>query len=160
LIFLILILYLIAGCISREYRVNEIACWYGLDQINCEPDQLYMARCDREDPRQRFKFQPVSSDEVLIAAYNHRTNEDENRCMYLDARQIFLKECDEKVHNQRFFAVRGGFNERRFELSSKTQPDRCVNNDHHPKWGEVLRMHDCDIPRLSAHNTSWWDLYE
>ena len=91
-----------------------------------------MNECNRRDPRQHWKFIPVSSDEVMIQAMRHNQEPPflEDRCFHRDTRKIVLEPCDERLHNQRWFAARGGFNEERFELSTKTMADRCVNQDH------------------------------
>jgi len=114
---------------------------------------MYVEACDLADPRQRFEFLPVSSDEVLIRAWG------EDRCFARDNYEILLDSCREELHTQRWWAVRGGFNSARFELSQKTLPDRCVNQDHHPKSGEVMRMYECEAARKPEHSTSFWNLY-
>ena len=91
----------------------------------CNNEELYVAACDPEDPideRQLFDFIPVSGDEVLIQAY-----EDDSRCMERSGRNITLEECNSTITQQRFFAVRGGFNSDRFELSQKRVSEYCVN---------------------------------
>ena len=141
------------GCITRDYVGNKDGvCWYGLDEIPCDPSELYMEDCEAEDYRQRFDFVPVSSDEVMIQAYQ------EDRCFQRNDRRIALAPCDATLHTQRWFSIRGGFNERRFELSQKTLADECVNQDHHPKAGEVMRMYECKKTRKRTHLTSWWEL--
>ena len=103
-----------------------------MDEIECAPTELYVNECDRRDPRQHWKFIPVSSDEVMIQAMRHNQQPPhlEDRCFHRDTRKILLQPCNERLHNQRWFAIRGGFNKERFELSTKTLPDRCVNQDH------------------------------
>jgi hypothetical protein len=148
------------GCISRDYDGPDGSgsCWYGLEAIDCEPNELYINKCDHLDERQRFSFVPVSSDEVLIQAARI-TGELEDRCFTRENRKINLQSCNQALHTQRWFSIRGGFNQARFELSQKTLMDHCVSQDHHPKAAEVLRMHDCEKTRGPKHLTSWWNIY-
>ncbi|CAB9500538.1 chromosome segregation ATPase-like protein [Seminavis robusta] len=143
-------------CMTRDYEGSPITgrCWMGTEEMDCDPKELYVGGCSRENPRQRFRFLPVSSDEVLVEAFH------EGRCLQRTNLRITLETCDETLHTQRWFSIRGGFNERRFELSQKTQSQRCVNQDHHPKPGEVFRMHACEKTRRKTHLTSWFELYE
>jgi Cytolethal distending toxin A/C domain len=145
------------GCITRDYyegSPNSGGCWWGDVPIPCSTTELFVNQCNLEDPRQRFNFIPVSSDEVLIKAFQ------EDRCFQRDERHITMETCNEALHTQRWYALRGGFNERRFELSQKTSSTWCVNQDHHPKYGEVMSMHDCEKTRQRNHLTSWWELYQ
>ena len=119
---------------------------------------MYINQCNENDVRQRFSFVPVSSDEVLIQAAR-MDGELEDRCFHRENRKIKLQPCNQALHNQRWFSIRGGFNEARFELSQKTLADHCVSQDHHPKFAEVLRMHDCEKTRGPNHLSSWWNVY-
>jgi hypothetical protein len=131
-------------------------CWYGEDALPCDPDWIYLSECSPEhEPaaNQLFDFIPVSSDEVLIQEYG------QDRCMERSRRNITLESCNATNDNQRWYAVRGGFNERRFEISQKRISDYCVNNQHHPKPAEVVYMTSCEKARRRSHETSWWNLY-
>ena len=63
----------------------------------------------------------------MIQAYG------DDRCMERARRHVTMMPCNATIENQRWFAVRGGFNERRFELSQKRVYDYCLNQQHHPK---------------------------
>ena len=89
----------------------------------CNSTEMYVDKCsDRDDPvaEQLWDFVPVSSDEVLIQAY------DEDRCFERLKRNITLETCNATNARQRWFAVRGGFNEPRFELSQRPISKYCV----------------------------------
>jgi hypothetical protein len=90
---------------------------------------------------------------VLIKAANA------NQCFTrLDGRvDIVLRPCNPDDDLQKFFAIRGAFDDFRFEISQKTAVRYCLNQAHHPKWGEVLEMQPCTRARHPEHMTSWWE---
>ncbi|CAB9505692.1 expressed unknown protein [Seminavis robusta] len=146
-------------CITRNYTGSPITgeCWFGDHSNECNFDELYIDKCsppDDPNPTQLFDFVPVSDDEVLIQAYN------EDRCVHRFQRNITMETCDASNHRQRWFAVRGGFNEPKFELSQKRIFQYCLNQDHHPKPGEVIAMFHCEMIRGPEHETSWWELLD
>jgi hypothetical protein len=140
---------------TRNYEGSQKTgrCWHGQDEIDCEPDEMYIERCDERDERQLFDFVPVSVDEVLIKVHG------QDRCFERDDRLVKLKGCNQHVHTQRFFAVRGGFNQPRFEIGQKTMMGYCLQNDHHPKAGEGIRVKDCETGRKRTYNTTWYEVY-
>jgi len=127
-------------------------CWYGLDVRPCNPDHVYAATCN-DDEKQQWEFVAVNDSEMLIKAKG------EDRCMDRAGVNIVLRPCNPDNHYQRFFAIRGGFNEYRFEISQKTATRYCMNQSHHPKPGEVFAMYPCATARSSSWQTSWWELY-
>ena len=149
----------ITGCMTRDYEGSPITgkCWYGDLSRPCNETEIFVDRCsppEDPDPKQLFEFIPVSDDEVLIAAYG------ENRCFERLRQNVTLQPCNGKLGRQRWWAIRGGFNERRFEISQKLVPTNCLNQDHHPKPGEHVRMFLCDVVRLPSQETSWWNIYQ
>ena len=146
------------GCITRDYEGSPVTgkCWYGDFSLPCNASETYVSRCSDPsdpDPKQLFDFVPVSHDEVLIQAHN------EDRCFHRVQRNVTLETCDATSHRQRWIAARGGFNEQRFELSQKRVSKWCLNQDHHPKYGERVRMYECEKIRHESHQTSWFNLY-
>lgn len=103
-------------------------CWYGLDVLKCNPDHVYTAKCSNDD-RQEWIFEYVNDSEALIKV------PDENRCLMRQGVNLELRPCNSANHLQRFFAIRGGFEEYRFEISQKTATRFCLNQAHHPKPG-------------------------
>jgi len=118
---------LVVGCITRDYEGSPITgkCWYGDLSMPCNETELYVDKCsDQSNPEQtqKWDFVPVSEDEVLIQAYN------EDRCMERMQRNITMQSCDATNARQRWFAVGGGFNEARFEISQKLAKNYCVRH--------------------------------
>ena len=116
------------GCVMRDYngKPGTGKCWYGLDVLPCNPDHVYTATCN-DDDRQEWVFEYVNDSEALIKVPG------EDRCMMRSGVNIVLRPCNSGNHLQRFFAIRGGFEEYRFEISQKTATRYCLNQAHHPK---------------------------
>jgi len=127
-------------------------CWYGLDILPCNPEHVYITKCN-DDQRQKWVMEYVNDDEALI-----RVN-GQDRCMHRSDVHIVLRPCDSGNKLQRFFAIRGGFDEYRFEISQKSATRYCLNQAHHPKPGEVLAMYPCATARSPEHSTSYWEFY-
>ena len=104
-------------------------CWYGLDVLPCNSDHVYTAKCN-EDERQEWVFEYVNNDEVIIKSPY------DNRCMMRSGINIVLRPCNSANYLQRFFAIRGSFEEYRFEISQKSATRYCLNQAHHPKPGK------------------------
>ncbi|CAB9527248.1 expressed unknown protein [Seminavis robusta] len=140
-------------CVMRDYNgyPGRGKCWYGLDTRPCNPYHVYTARCNNDD-RQQWQFELVNDSEVLIKAYGL------NYCLQRVGVEIEMRICNSGLVTQRFFAIRGGFNEYRFEISMKTSTRYCFNQAHHPKAGEVMAMYPCSRTRDPEHQTSWWEL--
>lgn len=115
-------------CMEYDYRGSSQTngkCWYGLDSTSCNPKHIYTEKCSK-DSNQLFVFDFVNEDEALIKVYG------QNRCMERSGLEINLEPCNSDKSEQRFFAIKGGFDEYRFEISQKTALRYCVNQAHHP----------------------------
>ena len=112
-------------------------CWYGLDAMECNPEESYIAKCGNEI-RQRFLFVKVNDEEVLIKLGNG-----DNTCWERNGRAIFLRDCDSSNSLQRWFAPNGSFDGERFEISQKGYERQCVSTAHHPKAGEYMYALSC-----------------
>jgi len=110
-------------------------------------DKLYVEECD-DAGVQRFDFQYVNSDEILIKL--HGTN----HCLERFERDIFVRNCDSRVSLQLWWAKVGGFGEGRFEISQKTAANLCVTQRHHPKADEEVELEPCTQARRG--DTSFW----
>ena len=78
----------------------------------------------------------------------------------MDDNNIYLTEnCNADDPKQRFFAIRGGLNDYRFELGQYQgyTHSSCVANAHHPKSGEVVEFHNCAAARDVHDQTSFWE---
>jgi hypothetical protein len=141
-----------AGCVMRQFDgyPGQGKCWYGLDVLPCNPEYVYTAKCN-DDERQQWQFDLLDNSETLIRAVGT------DQCLERDGVNVALRTCNSFLDTQRFFAIRGGLSEYRFELSMKTATRFCLNQAHHPKAGEVLAMYPCD--RARSETTSWWELY-
>ena len=111
-------------------------------------DQIFIEACD-DNGVQRFDFEYVSSDEVLIKLSGT------NRCLQRSNRNIFVRNCSSTTSLQKWWAKVGQFNGDRFEISQKSAPDMCVTQPHHPKSGEKVYLEPCSQPRES--DTSFWE---
>ena len=123
-------------------------CWYGLDVLPCNPEHVYTAKCN-DDVRQQWQFEMVDENEALIKAAGT------DQCFQREGVMIELHTCNSALDTQRFFAIRGGFDEYRFEVSQITATRFCLDQAHHPKGGEVLALYPCE--RARADTTSWWE---
>jgi hypothetical protein len=70
-----------------------------------------------------------------------------------------LAQCDGNNQKQRFVAGRGGFDERRFEISPKLRRGWCMTQRHHPKSGEYVNLEPCVTARREGSRTSYWNKY-
>ena len=142
--------WVLLGCAMRDFDgyPGRGKCWYGLEVRGCNPDHVYTAQCN-DDERQQWVFEYVNDSEVLIKAKG------ENRCLYRQGTDIYLQACNPGNSDQRFFAIRGGFSDYRFEISQKSATRYCLNQAHHPKPGEYLAMYPCAASRYDK--TSYWN---
>jgi hypothetical protein len=110
--------------------------------------QLFIEECD-DDGVQRFDFEYVSGDEVLIKLRGT------GRCLQRLNRNIFVQNCNSGESLQRWWAKVGQFTENRFEISQKTATNLCVTQRHHPKSGETVLLEPCTQARSA--DTSFWE---
>lgn len=139
------------GCVTRDNNVGG-TCWHGLDRETCRGDRLYVTKCSGSS-RQQFNFEYVNGEEALIKVSG------QDRCLHRSGVDISLRSCNPDSSAQRFFAPRGGFKERRFELSQKSASKYCLNQDHHPKNNEYVQMFPCTWTRARNSLTSYWERY-
>lgn len=120
-------------------------CWHGDNTERCNNNQIYVAKCVTGEPRQWFTFVNAGTsmyqgnpvEEVLIKLGDTQSS----RCFERDEREIWLEFCDPSNPRQRWFALNGGFNEYRFELSQVNYDHQCITNDHHPKSGTFYQFY-------------------
>jgi len=132
-------------------------CWYGDQNLTCAQDHVYVGKCI-EAPQMWFTFVNVASprnglDERLIMTG------DGKRCFERKDRLLLLKPCNPYSTQQRWYALNGGFNESKFEISQLGYSSQCITNDHHPKSGEVVELHDCEFSRSEESQTSFWEVF-
>ncbi len=111
-------------------------------------EKLYIEECD-DDGVQRFDFDYVSSDEVLIKL--HGTNQ----CLERSNKDFFVRNCNSGKSLQRWWAKVGNFDEYRFEISQKAASNLCMTQRHHPKAGEDVHLEPCTVAR--SGDTSFWE---
>eukprot|EP00934_Nitzschia_sp_Nitz4_P004866 Nitzschia sp. Nitz4//scaffold45_size130396//72961//74076//NITZ4_003455-RA/size130396-exonerate_est2genome-gene-0.63-mRNA-1//1//CDS//3329552416//4856//frame0 len=111
-------------------------------------DKLYVEECS-DSGVQRFDFNYVSSDEVLIKL--HGTS----RCLQRQSRDIFVRTCDSSNSLQKWETRQGEFDEYRFEISQKSATNLCITQRHHPKPDEEVELEPCSTARIS--DTSYWE---
>jgi len=70
---------------------------------------------------------------------------------------ISLQSCSSSNRDQLFVAYRGGFDERRFEISPRNKLGWCVVQHHHPKAYENIHLETCEAARSAT--TSYWNKY-
>lgn len=105
-------------CLTRD--IPDETCWHGLTRIVCVSTETYVTRC-RNNDRQQWQFEYVNNDEALIRAAGT------NRCLERSGWDINLVQCDASNSRQHFYAVRGGFNQDRFEIGQKSMRDFCMS---------------------------------
>ena len=109
-------------------------CWYGDETKSCNPEELYISTCSRDEQHQAFVFVPVSNNTVVIQLGNG-----EDKCLERLKRAIYLRPCDANNPLQRWFPLNGSFQSGdKFELSQKDFESQCISNAHHPKPGKLL----------------------
>lgn len=123
-----------------------------MERYPCRRDHLYIDKC-RDNDEQYWVFEQTTSDEALIRAAGM------DLCLETRGEEVALRPCDANNVRQNWFAVRGGFDQYRFEIGQKINPQMCLNQAHHPKAAEVLWMYPCARTRLPTHLTSWYELY-
>ena len=96
-------------------------CWYGLEVKDCNPNQVYIARCGN-DSRQRFRFVSFANGEALIQIGNGSNN-----CLQRYRTAVYIRNCDENNALQRWYAPNGSFDGNRFEISQKDTSTQCVS---------------------------------
>jgi hypothetical protein len=114
-------------------------------------DNFFIENCT-DTGVQFFDFVALDNAEVLIKLYNTT-----DLCLQRDGREIFIAECNAQLDYQRWFAVTGGFDQYRFELSQRTDESLCVTTRHQPKAGENVHLEPCVQARWS--DTSFWNRY-
>jgi hypothetical protein len=116
------------GCLVRNFNVWG-TCWDGLKRVTCYPDRVYVTKCGDSDG-QDWQFVLVGDDETLIKSSSS------DNCLERSGTDVKLRDCDKDVPGQRFFAPNGSLDGYRFELSQRSVPGLCLNQDHHPKNAE------------------------
>ena len=108
-------------CMMYDYRGQPGTgrCWYGDKSGPCTRDELFIARCN-DDKRQRFSIIFIDDNEVMFKVSR------DNRCFQRNGQKIQLRECDPSNDLQRWYAQRGRFFQRRFEISNVALPDYCA----------------------------------
>lgn len=133
-------------------------CWYEQETRPCNPEELYMAKCNR-DSRQKLDLVMISppddNNEIFMIKAPGRA-----QCLELqDDRSILLRECDAQSHLQHWKTTNGSLGSIRFEIVPFSLPNHCVTQNHQPKAGEVVRVYRCELPRASDSLTSFWEFY-
>lgn len=131
-------------------------CWYGLERRPCNPDQIYVAKCN-SDPQQRFDLILLSnnnSEDIFLIQVPNK-----NACLEMQGNSIFLRPCNLQNSLQQWKTLNGSLAGRRFEIVPSSRPTHCVTQAHHPKAGEVVELYKCSVARSPEHITSFWHLY-
>jgi hypothetical protein len=128
------------GCLVRNFNVWG-TCWDGTRRATCYPDKVYVTRCGDTDG-QDWQFVLLGDGETLIKSGSS------NSCLERFGGDIELRSCDSNEPNQRFFAPNGSLDGGRFELSQRSAPGLCLNQDHHPKNAEYGTLAEHKLPWL------------
>ncbi|CAB9527247.1 receptor-like protein kinase [Seminavis robusta] len=136
-------------CLVRNYRVGGM-CWDGITPTTCRANRVYVTRCGSTSG-QSWQFVHVGNGEALIKGSGT------NRCLARSGTNIELRTCNNNSPSQRFYTPNGCYNCRRFELSQRTAPGLCLNQDHHPKNSEYVQMMPCWQTRARDSLTSFWE---
>jgi len=117
----------------------------------CRVDQsLMIVNCDDNPTQMEFIYR---GQEVQIKVRGT------DLCMEANTRRnsISLQSCSSSNRNQLFVAYRGGFRERRFEISPRNKLGWCLTQRHHPKAYETVLIETCGSARSA--DTSYWNKY-
>ena len=143
-------------CMTRN--VTSTTCWHGLLKVTCSPLETYVRECgDRKyTQEQLWKFIPTTNtrnNEVLIQA------DGTDWCLQRQNWDIHLQACDPNNPSQHFYAVRGGFDQYRFEVGQRSMSGYCMSQEHHPKHNEYVQFFPCSWNRHINSLTSYWEAY-
>jgi len=133
-------------------------CWHGDYDEKCDESSVYVGKCI-DDPRMWFTFVNVTStkkEDPVVLEYLIMTGDDQ-RCFERSYRSISLERCDEDNSRQRWFAPNGDFYGESFEISQLGYTNQVVTNDHHPKSGELVELHDGAASRANDSQTALWE---
>ena len=103
-----------------------------------------------------FTFVNVTDSESTVEEALIMTGDGE-RCFQRKEREISLQKCDSNNQLQRWFALNGSLDGKKFELSQLGYTSQCITNDHHPKSGEIVELHDCEASRAADSQSSLWE---
>jgi hypothetical protein len=109
-------------------------------------DLVRIEKCDNFNTQ--FEFYRRNGDEAGFQDVKS------NFCMRLEDKLIKMRRCDSNDELQRFV---GSFSSSKFEIKPKTSTRNCLTQQHHPKWGEIIRIYTCDSARDDT--TSLWNKY-
>lgn len=143
------------GYTWQEETVERKWCWQ-CEGSRCNVgDRMKISRCD--DGNDEFNF--IKQDNgIQIKVF------DRDLCLEMDssgARDLLVVEgCDASKMEQRFLPGTPGdglsFDGDRFELRPVSK-EGCFTQQHHPKEGEDIFLHDCVVARNDR--TSFWNRY-
>lgn len=112
-------------------------------------ERLWLQTCNAGDSTQKFKYIAVSG-----SGGGQLMTSTTNLCLERITDSSFkLSSCSSTKTSQVFLGITT--DGKPFELHPKSNGNKClVNNDHHPKAGEVIYSADCTLAR-SVHTDQW-----
>ena len=135
----------------QEERIERKWCMSCIGSSCEKGEDLWLQFCDAEDVTQKFKYLPIEGTEggQLQTVSN-------NLCLERVSRNNFtLADCSaSRVVQVLTGLVTDG---RTFELKPYGAGDLCLNQEHYPKAGEVIKTTTCDNAR--EYNTNLWTVY-
>lgn len=135
-------------CWQEEYSRERKWCWECKEGCK-EGGTLWWQKCAADNDDQKFTYLPDSDGGRFKTAYH-------NLCLHrVSTTQYELKGCSTD-EAQIILGFRS--DGKPFELSPLGGPDQCINQDHHPKAGEIVENTTCKIAR--RWSTNLMELYD
>jgi hypothetical protein len=135
----------------QEERIERKWCMSCIGSSCEKGEDLWLQFCDAEDITQKFNYLPVegTGGGQLQTVSNHL-------CLERVSRNNFtLAECSASLGVQ---VLKGLVTDgSAFEFKPLGAADLCLNQEHHPKAGEIIKTTPCRI--ASEYHTNLWTVY-
>lgn len=139
-------------CWQEEYSLERKWCMECEGKI-CEEDQILWLQECRNTLTQEFQW--VEDDEDTESTKGRIKTTSANLCYTrITSNYYRLKRCSSSNKNQLF---RGFHKDKPFEIKPHDDSNKCLNQEHHPKSGEEVKLTDCKLARI--YLTNKWELY-
>lgn len=132
-------------CWQEEFDLHRKWCWECKGNACQENQGLWWQKCDSSDERQQFSYLPSST----TSGEGQFKWAHANLCLHkVNEYNYLMKRCS----NDPKQIIRGFKTNEPFELLPKGDDDKCVNQHHHPKAGEIVENTRCRTARYWKTN--------
>lgn len=131
-------------CWQEEYDLHREWCWECKGSGCSDGKGLWWQKCDSKDKKQQFSYIPSSTNGDGQFRWAH-----DNLCLQrVSGFRYEMKRCS--THPNQIIV---GFNANSpFEMFPKGDRDKCINQHHHPKAGEIVENTRCKTARYWKTN--------